>query len=83
MFDNRMKIFNKLIGDLTKAKLTGIMVYIPSYFDFIKIRNQLDKDEIKFVAVTEYSERSEVRRCRMMFEEGEISLCLFTERRYV
>ena len=81
-FENRMKAFKKLIGDLVKAKLDGILVFIPSYFDFIKIRNDFEKDEIKFVTLNEYTERSEARRVRIMFETREAPILLFTERRF-
>jgi len=78
-----VKVFLKLIGDLTKAKLNGILIYIPSYFDYLTVRNKLESEDVKFVTVNEYTERSEVKRCRQMFESDEVPIMLFTERRYV
>ena len=78
-----VKVFHKLINDLIKAKLDGILVYIPSYFDFIRIRNSFEKDEIKFLTLSEYTERSEARKVRNFFEAREFPIMLFTERRLV
>ena len=70
-----------MIHDLTKAKLSHILVYIPSYFDYIKIRNFLEDTDVKFVSVHEYSEPNEIRKARQLFEEGEFPIMLLTERR--
>ena len=71
-----------MIHDVVKAKLTHILVYIPCYFEYIKIRNFMNDTMVKFVSVTEYSEPAEVRRCRKFFEEGEYPIMLLTERRH-
>ena len=77
-----MNAFKKMIHDVVKAKLTHILVYIPCYFEYIKIRNFMNDTMVKFVSVTEYSEPAEVRRCRKFFEEGEYPIMLLTERRH-
>jgi U3 small nucleolar RNA-associated protein 25 len=81
-FKNRMKTFCKIIGDLVKAKLDGILIYIPSFYDFVKIRNYMEENSMKFLTLNEYSERAEAKRVRTMFENAEMPFLLFTERRY-
>ena len=53
-----------MIHDLVKAKLTHTLVYVPCYFEFIKIRNFMKETSVRFVAVNEYSEPNEVRSAR-------------------
>ena len=81
--ENRLKAFKKMIHDLTKAKLSHILIYIPSYFDYIVIRNFMFETDTKFVSCNEYSGAAEIKRCRHMFESGEMPIMLLTERRYV
>ena len=79
--ENRLKAFKKMIHDLTKAKLSHILIYIPSYFDYIVIRNFMFETDTKFVSCNEYSGAAEIKRCRNMFESGEMPIMLLTERR--
>ena len=79
--DKRHKQLRKIVHDLVKAKLTHIMIYIPSYFDFIKIRNFMNTIKAKFVSIHEYVEPNEIKKGRKLFEQGEFSFMLFTGRR--
>merc|ERR1740139_144241 len=56
------------------------LLYIPSYFDFISIRNLLTKLEASFVSITEYARVSEVSRGRARFAQGRKPLMLYTGR---
>merc|ERR1712150_140305 len=57
-----------------------VLIFIPSYFDFITIRNYLFKKDASFVTVTEYSRTSEVSRGRARFLQGQKRLFLYTGR---
>ena len=39
--------------------------------------------DTKFVSCNEYSGAAEIKRCRHMFESGEMPIMLLTERRYI
>jgi U3 small nucleolar RNA-associated protein 25 len=56
------------------------MIFIPSYFDFVSVRNLLMKKEVDFVSVTEYARVSEVSRGRARFLQGSKPLLLYTGR---
>ena len=56
------------------------LVYIPSYFDFVAVRNLLLKREVEFVSVTEYARTSEVSRGRARFLQGRKAIMLYTGR---
>lgn len=35
--------------------MTGVLIYVPSYFDYVRIRNYLKKETFTFVQICEYS----------------------------
>eukprot|EP00559_Dactyliosolen_fragilissimus_P002504 CAMPEP_0184864512 /NCGR_PEP_ID=MMETSP0580-20130426/15237_1 /TAXON_ID=1118495 /ORGANISM="Dactyliosolen fragilissimus" /LENGTH=797 /DNA_ID=CAMNT_0027363341 /DNA_START=34 /DNA_END=2427 /DNA_ORIENTATION=+ len=70
------KVLPKLLG--TRQKNT--LVFIPSYFDFISVRNLLLKREASFVSITEYARVSEVSRGRARFLQGRKNIMLYTGR---
>ena len=57
-------------------------IFIPSYFDFVRLRNFLKKKEIDFLQLSEYTSRANISRSRIAFLQGATSLLLFTERFY-
>jgi len=69
-----------VVKEIVNRKENGVMFYIPSYFDFVAVRNLLLKMEVKFVAVTEYARWSEVQRGRSRFFHGEAPIMLYTSR---
>lgn len=79
--DGRVNYFVKhILPEIQRHKQKHTMVYIPSYFDFVALRNVFLKREISFVSVHEYSRVSEVTRSRARFLQGRKPIMLFTGR---
>ena len=55
-------------------------IVIPSYFDFIRLRNHMTKHEVDFLQLSEYTKTSNVSRARTKFYHGQTHFLLYTER---
>jgi len=78
---SRLRYFSDhILPKLMRLKQNHTLIYIPSYFDFIAVRNLLLKREADFVSVTEYARVSEVSRGRARFLQGRKSIMLYTGR---
>lgn len=78
---NRLRYFSDhVLPKLIRLKQKHTLIYIPSYFDFIAVRNLLLKREVDFVSVTEYARVSEVSRGRARFLQGRKPIMLYTGR---
>ena len=82
--DQRVRYFkDTILPQLLRTKQKHTLIYIPSYFDFISVRNMMLKHEIAsnhFVSVTEYARVSEVTRGRARFLQGRKRIMLYTGR---
>ncbi|CAD5229350.1 unnamed protein product [Bursaphelenchus okinawaensis] len=58
----------------------GTLVFIPSYFDYVRVRNYLKKDEESFAQIHEYASDGKIRKSRKAFANGEKKIMLITER---
>ncbi|XP_029317227.1 U3 small nucleolar RNA-associated protein 25 homolog [Cottoperca gobio] len=79
--DARFQFFvDKVLPQYRDSVMSHTLIYIPSYFDYIRLRNHMKKEEINFVSICEYSSKSEVSRARHFFQKGNQQFLLFTER---
>ncbi|KAJ1655898.1 rRNA-binding ribosome biosynthesis protein utp25 [Dispira simplex] len=57
-----------------------ILIYIPSYFDYVRLRNFFHDRQYKFATICEYSSTQDVTRARTAFFQGHVDFLLYTER---
>jgi len=74
--------FSQVLPEFKNPLNKNTAIFIPSYFDFIRIRNFFKKEELNFLQINEYSERSNISRARTKFLENRSHFLLFTERFY-
>ena len=54
----------------------GQLVVVPSYFDFVRVRNFLAQEDVEFASLHEYASVSELARGRSLFADGRFAhLC--------
>lgn len=58
----------------------GDLLFVPSYFDFVRIRNFLKSENASFVANSEYSDPSDVGHARSAFYDARTKIMLYSER---
>lgn len=80
-FDTRFEYFtNTILPQFKSATMAHCMVYVPSYFDFVRIRNYFKKEEINFTQVCEYTKDNKISRARTLFYHGGARFLLYSER---
>ncbi|KAF5101282.1 hypothetical protein D0Z00_000952 [Geotrichum galactomycetum] len=79
--DARFKYLSTIVlPSLQRGNPEGTLIFIPSYLDFTRIRNYMDKENFSFSAVSEYSTASQLGRARTYFRNGTSKYLLYTER---
>ncbi|XP_028842887.1 U3 small nucleolar RNA-associated protein 25 homolog isoform X1 [Denticeps clupeoides] len=79
--DARFQFFvDKVLPQYKDSVMSHTFIYVPSYFDFVRIRNYLKKEDVNFTSISEYSNRSEVYKARHFFQKGDKQFLLFSER---
>ncbi|XP_062911786.1 U3 small nucleolar RNA-associated protein 25 homolog [Mobula hypostoma] len=79
--DARFEFFTKkILPQYREAVMSHTLIYIPVYFDYVRLRNYFSREELSFSHICEYSKKSTVNRGRHYFLQGEKSFLLFTER---
>ncbi|KNZ53675.1 hypothetical protein VP01_3169g2 [Puccinia sorghi] len=69
------------LSALVKEGLGGVLIFIPSYFDFVRLESLLrSMEDVKFATISEYSTPSEISAARSSFFNRHVSYLLVTER---
>ncbi|QLL30409.1 hypothetical protein HG536_0A02260 [Torulaspora globosa] len=82
--DLRFKFFTSvIIPSIVKSTgyEDGILIYIPDYADFLRVRNHLkEKTTVLFGDINEYSDQRQLNSNRALFQQGRVKVLLYTER---
>jgi U3 small nucleolar RNA-associated protein 25 len=84
--DDRINFFAKhVLPQVSRLNQKHTMVFVPSYFDYVLLRNMLlelqyKRDAVSFVTINEYTEPSDVKRARSRFRSGKKKMLLYTGR---
>jgi U3 small nucleolar RNA-associated protein 25 len=70
------EVFPNFRDDLHK----GTMIFVPSYFDYVRLRNHFRRERIDFAQICEYTTRANVTRARTYMFKGERPYLMYTER---
>jgi len=79
----RFKFFKTVIIPVVlrnKVNGGGVLVFISSYFDFVRVRNYLNTLDLSFGAISEETPAPDVTRARSHFMTGRHPVLLYTER---
>ncbi|CBY41721.1 unnamed protein product, partial [Oikopleura dioica] len=82
VLENRYKIFMKIMNEISRAKITNVLVYIPNSLHFYVLREKLTESKIEHVCLTEETATGRSKTAKKMFESGERPILIFTERRH-
>lgn len=80
-FDAKFHHFTSiLLPQLRSITMSRCLIFIPSYFDYVRLRNYFKKEELSFVQICEYSKDAKIARARDMFFHGSSHFLLYSER---
>ena len=79
MIDTRFNYFTQKV--LPKLQ-DNTLIFVPSYFDLLRIQKYLKTNNYSFNTISEYTKQSKVDKSRNNFTSNEIQLLLFSERHY-
>ncbi|KZC06385.1 PREDICTED: digestive organ expansion factor homolog [Dufourea novaeangliae] len=79
--EQRMEFFvSKILPQYKDRIMNHTLIFVPSYFDFVKLRNYFKKEEYSFAQICEYSKDAKVARARDMFYHSDAHFLLYSER---
>ncbi|XP_045187130.2 U3 small nucleolar RNA-associated protein 25 homolog [Mercenaria mercenaria] len=79
--DDRFDFFiKKVLPHHSDAGMSQTLIFVPSYFDFVRLRNYFRREEINFVQICEYSKDKTVNTARNLFYHKKVPYLLYTER---
>lgn len=79
--NDRFKFFTeKMLPKFKDPMMVRTMIFVPSYFDFVRLRNYFRNEDIGFCQMCEYTKPGKVAKARHIFFYGGRHFLLFTER---
>uniref|UniRef100_A0A182W414 U3 small nucleolar RNA-associated protein 25 homolog n=1 Tax=Anopheles minimus TaxID=112268 RepID=A0A182W414_9DIPT len=71
---------NVVLPQARTVAMARCLIFIPSYFDFVRLRNYFKKEELSFTQICEYTADAKIARARDMFYHGSKHFLLYSER---
>ncbi|XP_053663014.1 U3 small nucleolar RNA-associated protein 25 homolog [Anopheles marshallii] len=71
---------NVVLPQARTVSMARCLIYVPSYFDFVRLRNYFKKEELSFTQICEYTTDAKIARARDMFFHGSKHFLLYSER---
>jgi len=71
---------HKILTQIRSLSEKHVLIYVPSYFDYVCIRNHLKTEDYSFVQISEYTKPGKVARARDLFYHGDCQILLYSER---
>ncbi|KAL0426679.1 UNVERIFIED_CONTAM: Digestive organ expansion factor [Sesamum latifolium] len=79
--DARLNYFcEKVFPKIKDSIQNGVMIFISSYFEFVRVRNYLKSQAASFCLFGEYIKRNDISHVRGQFFRGEKKIMLYTGR---
>ncbi|KAK9068656.1 hypothetical protein SSX86_012771 [Deinandra increscens subsp. villosa] len=79
--DARFDYFkNKVFPKIKDSVQGGIMLFISSYFEFVRVRNFLKSQDASMCLLGEYTQKKDISRSRVWFFKEKKKMMLYTER---
>ncbi|XP_073290423.1 protein NUCLEOLAR FACTOR 1 isoform X2 [Primulina huaijiensis] len=79
--DSRLEYFSKKVFPKIKDSVQhGVMIFVSSYFEFVRLRNYLKSQAASFCLFGEYIKPNDISHVRGQFFRGEKRIMLYTER---
>ncbi|KAF4532195.1 hypothetical protein B566_EDAN002257 [Ephemera danica] len=78
---SRFEMFTtKILPQFRESLMSHTMVFVSSYFDYVKVRNYFKREDTSFVQICEYSKEGKIARARDLFFHNEVHFMLYSER---
>ena len=77
--DSRFEFFTRTVLPDVRNE-AHVLIYVSSYFDFVRLRNFMKREEYSFVSLCEYTDDGKVAQGRSQFFKEGRRLMLYTER---
>ncbi|XVE71860.1 hypothetical protein DITRI_Ditri10aG0185700 [Diplodiscus trichospermus] len=79
--DARLEYFaKKVFPKIKDSEQGGIMLFVSSYFEFVRLRNFLKSQNASFCLLGDYTDQRDISRARVWFFEVKRKIMLYTER---
>jgi U3 small nucleolar RNA-associated protein 25 len=79
--DARFEYFTRqVLPEVRRLQQGHTLVFVPSYYDFVRLRNHAVREQLSHCCLSEYERVSEASRSRARFFHGQRDLMLYTGR---
>jgi len=79
--DQRFKYFTeKIMPQFNRDCMDHTLVFVPSYYDFVKVRNWFKSSDLDYSEISEYTKEKRIAKARDEFYHNEKHYLLYTER---